>query len=169
MLDRMRCAAVWTVWGREVVAALFLFGLGAGRAAATCSGDCNGDGSVAINELVLLVGIDLGDAAVSACNAGDADRDGKVTIAEILGAVFQALYGCGALPDCTADSCRACTSADTLCEPGAAGFYCCTLSGSLFAPTPGSDPFVACDATGVYNPTPGSMPNGCWTEPDGPC
>ncbi len=170
MVDRgYRSCDAWMVRARTVIAALVMFGLGVGRAGATCSGDCNGDGFVAINELVRLVDIDLGNAAVSTCSAGDANHDGEVTIDEILAAVFQALFGCGASQECTTASCRTCTGADTLCQPGAAGFYCCTLSGSLLAPTPGSDPFAACDATGIFNPTPGSMPNGCWTAPDGPC
>ena len=39
----------------------------------SCAGDCNGDGSVAINELILGVNIALGTSPLSACAAIDAD------------------------------------------------------------------------------------------------
>jgi hypothetical protein len=59
-----------------------------------CQGDCNGDGMVAINELINGVNIALGSAAVSTCASVDANGDGMVTINELIAAVTRALNGC---------------------------------------------------------------------------
>jgi len=151
----------WMRRGGAILASLALvLLLGAARSgAAGCPGDCDGDGSVAIDELVRLVNIALGSAAISTCSAGDSDGNGQVSIDEILTAVFHGLNGCAAQAPCTAASCRACGAADTRCQPGAGGLYCCTLSGSLFAQLDGEN---GCESSGVY-------PSGCWTAPRGPC
>lgn len=59
-----------------------------------CAGDCNGDGVVTVNELILIINIALGNLPVSACLAADLDGDGVVTIAEATAAVQSALTGC---------------------------------------------------------------------------
>ncbi len=64
--------------------------------AATCAGDCNGDGMVGINELVLAVNIALGTADIAACTAADGDHDEMVSINELIRAVNNALLGCPA-------------------------------------------------------------------------
>lgn len=61
-----------------------------------CVGDCNGDGQVLINELVVGVNIALGNTPVSQCLAFDADRGGTVTINELIQGVNNALNGCPA-------------------------------------------------------------------------
>lgn len=63
-------------------------------AAPACAGDCNGDGSVGINELISGVRIATGEASVDSCPAMDADGDGAVAINELIGAVRNALNGC---------------------------------------------------------------------------
>jgi hypothetical protein len=70
----------------------------AGAAQAQCAGDCNGDGEVTINELIVGVNIALGSAEVSACPAFDRDADGTVAINELIAAVNAALSGCPATP-----------------------------------------------------------------------
>lgn len=60
----------------------------------TCTGDCNGDGRVAINELVLGVNIVLGPESVDACPAF-ANPDGIVNVAQLVKAVNNTLNGCG--------------------------------------------------------------------------
>ncbi len=60
----------------------------------TCVGDCNGDGQVAINELIQGVNISLGTLDVSVCEAMDENRDGQVSINELIRAVNNALGGC---------------------------------------------------------------------------
>jgi type VI secretion system secreted protein VgrG len=59
-----------------------------------CPGDCNGDGAVAINELVAAVNIALGTNPVETCPAADRSGDGNVTIDEIVPAVTAAAAGC---------------------------------------------------------------------------
>jgi hypothetical protein len=61
---------------------------------AACPGDCNGDGAVTINELVVGVAIGLGNAPVSRCPAFDRNADGTVAIAELIAAVDADLGGC---------------------------------------------------------------------------
>lgn len=60
----------------------------------TCIGDCNGDGMVAINELILGVNIALGTTPLSSCPPFDANGDGMVGINELIAAVNSALNGC---------------------------------------------------------------------------
>ncbi len=57
------------------------------------SGDCNGDGKVTINELVLAVNIAIDTAAMSACPAIDADGDGHAAVNELVRAVNNVLQG----------------------------------------------------------------------------
>ena len=59
-----------------------------------CVGDCNGDGQVTVNELIVMVNIALGNAPLSQCTAGDANTDGEITINEIIAAVNNTLSGC---------------------------------------------------------------------------
>jgi hypothetical protein len=56
-------------------------------------GDCDGDGDVTINELILGVNISLGVLPVTACPAFDTDASGGVSIDELIAAVNAALNG----------------------------------------------------------------------------
>jgi hypothetical protein len=64
------------------------------RPPAMCSGDCNGDGQVTVDEILTMVSIALGNTPVTACDAGDANQDNEITVDEILTAVNNALNGC---------------------------------------------------------------------------
>lgn len=70
-------------------------------AAETCVGDCNGDGSVTVDEIVTMVNIALGTASIDTCPAADPSGDGQVTVDEILQAVNNALNGCPPPGECT--------------------------------------------------------------------
>lgn len=59
-----------------------------------CPGDCNGNGAVAVNELVAGVNIALGSATVDVCLACDTDGDDNVSVSELIAAVRRALDGC---------------------------------------------------------------------------
>lgn len=61
--------------------------------AQTCVGDCNGAGSVAVNELILGVNIALGALPISDCPSF-ADGQGQVTVGRLILAVGNALDGC---------------------------------------------------------------------------
>lgn len=84
--------------GRQHLAAGFLFLVASSLPAScfACVGDCGGDGEVTVNELITMVNVALGSAAVDACSVGDANGDGEITINEIIQAVNLALQGCPA-------------------------------------------------------------------------
>ena len=67
---------------------------GTARARGQCVGDCSGSGAVAVNDLITMVNIALGNSDVAACRAGDADGGGTITINEIITAVNNDLNGC---------------------------------------------------------------------------
>jgi Ca2+-binding EF-hand superfamily protein len=58
------------------------------------AGDCDGDGNVAVNELILGVRISLGRASLNDCRTFDANGDGEVSINELISAVKNSLAGC---------------------------------------------------------------------------
>lgn len=59
-----------------------------------CAGDCNGDGQVAIFELLRGVNILLGYQELDVCPVFDADDSTDVSISEIVQAASSALRGC---------------------------------------------------------------------------
>jgi len=59
-----------------------------------CTGDCDGGGTVTVDELVTGVNIALGSLDVDACHPFDADRNDSVTIDELVNAVNNAVDGC---------------------------------------------------------------------------
>ena len=59
-----------------------------------CVGDCDGGGSVSINELVLGVNISLGSAQISRCTGFDRNSSGAVEVSELVAAVNASLKGC---------------------------------------------------------------------------
>jgi ELWxxDGT repeat protein len=60
-----------------------------------CEGDCDGDATVTVDELITGVNIALGNAPVGQCVAFDPDSSSEVTINDLIGAVNNALNGCG--------------------------------------------------------------------------
>ena len=73
---------------REIAAAPFEV------APAPCAGDCNGDGTVTVDDLLQVISIAFGDAALDSCRSVDVDGDGMVRVDELLTAVQRALTGC---------------------------------------------------------------------------
>jgi len=61
---------------------------------APCTGDCNSDGVVTVDEILTMVNVAVGNSAISACPPGDSNHDGEITVDEILAAVPKALNGC---------------------------------------------------------------------------
>jgi len=60
----------------------------------SCTGDCNSDGNVTVDELVKGVNIALGNADVAECAAFDRNGNGEVTVDELVAGVNNALSGC---------------------------------------------------------------------------
>jgi hypothetical protein len=65
----------------------------AGTAPGVCTGDCNGTGSVTVDEIITLVNIALGTAQPSTCPHG-VPSGAEVDVAVIIQAVNHALNGC---------------------------------------------------------------------------
>ena len=63
---------------------------------ALCAGDCDGDGAVAIFEIVRGLNVLLGSDSLSVCPVFDVDGDGDVRINEVILAISNALRGCAA-------------------------------------------------------------------------
>ncbi|MGD9762776.1 MAG: hypothetical protein AB7V27_03565 [Candidatus Binatia bacterium] len=59
-----------------------------------CSGDCNGDEAVTVDELVRAVNIALDLVAIDHCPVVDLDGNGAVAVNELVAAVDDALRGC---------------------------------------------------------------------------
>jgi hypothetical protein len=59
-----------------------------------CTGDCNGDREVTINELIIGVNIALGSAQLTQCPSFDRSGDGEVAINELIQGVNAALGSC---------------------------------------------------------------------------
>ena len=62
--------------------------------AQTCTGDCDGNGSVGISELVLGVNISLGTAEISRCAAFDCQGTNMVPVSCLIQGVNRSLNGC---------------------------------------------------------------------------
>jgi CubicO group peptidase (beta-lactamase class C family) len=67
---------------------------GAAAELRSCSGDCSGDGTVEIHELVTLIRTAADSSSPAVCAAGDRDGNGEIAIAEIVRAVQSSLIGC---------------------------------------------------------------------------
>jgi hypothetical protein len=59
-----------------------------------CIGDCDGDGTVGVDELVLSVGLAVNEQSIGGCASIDVDRDGAAAVHELIAAVGNALGGC---------------------------------------------------------------------------
>jgi hypothetical protein len=59
-----------------------------------CAGDCDEDGAVTVNEILLLIRIALLGEGAASCPSADASGDGAITVDEIVSAVDAALDGC---------------------------------------------------------------------------
>jgi hypothetical protein len=63
--------------------------------APSCPGDCDGNGTVAIDELMTGVEISLGHEELSTCPGIDQDEDGRVVVSELVRGIVSAVEGCG--------------------------------------------------------------------------
>lgn len=107
LLSRMRATCL-------LGAAVYLL-LPLGTAGAQpCPGDCNGDGRVTVDELVVAVRIALGSESPGACPAADRNGDGQVSIEDLIAATLMALSGCPPAPTPTATVTASATASPTV-------------------------------------------------------
>jgi hypothetical protein len=80
---------------RSGAAAIWLLAFPA-WAGAFCTGDCNNDRNVTVDELIMSVGITMGEAGTSLNQCPNLDRtsDGDSSISEVVSAINVALKGC---------------------------------------------------------------------------
>jgi len=70
-------------------------------AQARCPGDCEADGSVTVDDLLLGVNIALELQPLSRCTRFDSNDDGAVAVEDMIAATLVALNGCPATPTAT--------------------------------------------------------------------
>lgn len=66
------------------------------RPSNACEGDCNGNGVVAVDELVRALAVALDAASIESCEPADVDGDAAISIADMVVCVAIALNGCPA-------------------------------------------------------------------------
>lgn len=138
--------------------AVGLAGAPAPAAVSSCPGDCNGDFEVTVNELVLGVGIALGQNAVAQCPAIDRDGDGEVTIDELLAAVSAALNSC---PSALTPTATPSATETTTAPPTATATRSVTAAPSSTATlTRTAEPTETAEPTQTAEPTETTEPTG---------
>lgn len=68
------------------------------KADAACTGDCDGDASITVDEILRGVNIALGSLPLDDCTVFDANTSGAVEVDELIAAVSSALAGCTVPP-----------------------------------------------------------------------
>jgi hypothetical protein len=76
------------------ICAGFVLAAGEVKAQGTCLGDCDGGGSVTVDEIISMVNIALGTGDINDCLAGNGGGSGTITVDEIVIATNNALNGC---------------------------------------------------------------------------
>jgi hypothetical protein len=118
-------------------------------AAQPCTGDCDGAGSVTVDEIIRGVDIALGLLPVGDCESFDRDGNSVVTVDELIIAVDFALQGCLATPTLTASPELMITPTHTPTNsppaptPTPAGSQVCVVGGD-FRAIVSFDPCTAC-------------------------
>lgn len=133
-------------------------------ASAACTGDCNGNGIVTVDELLAGVNIALGVAPLSACASFDTNNDRRVTVDELLAAVNAALTGCA--PTATPTPAGTPTSTPTS-GPNQAPVLPCSGVYQAFTGQEIQFPIAASDPDGdALQYTAGSLPDGAQLDAD---
>jgi hypothetical protein len=114
-------------------------------APAPCTGDCDGDGTVTIAELIRLVNLALGTSGSMPCAAGDVNGDGAITVNEIVAAVNGALTGCADPAQACVDSAGQVTEVPCYCPSTPDFFNTCGVGACSCPPTGDPRHLNACD------------------------
>lgn len=95
---------------RRVVCLAIVVVFSASRSLGACVGDCNANGIVTVDELMLAVNRALSGGLPGRCERSDRNQDGGITVDELLAAVGGALNGCPAPADPVESTTVTCTS-----------------------------------------------------------
>jgi len=90
----MRRRALQRLRFAPLVLALLMATAPARGGVTSCAGDCDGDKTVSVAELITMVNIALGKRGIGDCKNGDRNDDGAIDISELIRAVGSALDGC---------------------------------------------------------------------------
>ncbi len=85
----------------------FVLAVGTGWSQEPCAGDCNQNGAVSVDELVVGVNINLKRTVAGVCPAMDRDANGTVAVGELIAAVNNSLWGCNGAPIVSFDEVQA--------------------------------------------------------------
>jgi hypothetical protein len=137
----------------------------AGDGVNDCIGDCDGCGTVSIDELIIAVSIALGRLPLSQCDAIDGNGDGLVSIDELIRAVVAALDGCPPpMPTATATETATAPPDDTAtATPTPADPTATATAEPSATPTDTVEP----DATPTVTPTASGSPSALAAAIDG--
>lgn len=105
-----------------------------------CFGDCNDDGAVTVDEILVMIEIALGPQPLANCTQGDINGDAQISVDELLVAVGLALTGCPPPGEPTPSPAATSSATATVATPSA------TVAASPAAATP--------TATATSAPTP---------------
>jgi hypothetical protein len=144
-----------------VVVLAIAAGVFAAPADAQCVGDCGGDGTVSIADLILGVNIVLGNQPAGACPAFQ-NAQGNVDIAQLIKGVNNALSGCAPGPTATSTNLSPPTATDTVSPAATATGTTVpntatpvdTQTGTPVAPTNTASPNATATATAADTATP---------------
>lgn len=104
-----------------------------------CVGDCDGNGSVTVDEIVTGVSIALGARPLSECEILDGNLDQAVTVDELIMALNHALSGCPVDPSATPTPVASATES--------------IVATATFTPEPSATPIPQATSTATASPT----------------
>jgi len=117
---------------RPLILAAFLSARALALEAGTCTGDCNGDRSVDVSELVSMVAIAQDELTVGSCLRGDRNLDAQISVDEIVSAVANASDECAPLAICGLPADITSCLQDSDCRIGST-WPCCGCQGHRIA------------------------------------
>lgn len=126
-------------------------------ASGVCTGDCDGDGRVAVNELIAGVNVALGQLPMESCEAIDRDGDGRAGIDDLVHAVEDAVGECDQAATATPTSVPVSTPTETATQTPTRDLPTptptITLVTSSPTPSPSSTPSRTHSSTPTVTPT----------------
>lgn len=86
--------SLWLLLSKPSQGVDYLSGISTPTVKPACTGDCNNDGQVRIQEVILSINLAMGKQPTECCPNADGNRDGRVTISEVQQVIRNATKGC---------------------------------------------------------------------------